>query len=413
MTSFFRLILILLFSFLVSPLYAASFDCNKATTEKAKAICTSAYEGDVDAQFEFGKLFAVGQIIVRDYKQAAFWFLKAAEQGHSGAQWALGLMYDYGEGVEQNYERAVYWHTKAAGQGDARAQNELGLLYRDGKGVEQNFKQATYWLSKAAEQGQSESQSVLGLMYYDGLGVEQDDKQAVYWLSKAAEQGIIEAQFKIESIQFEKSYEQLKSGYFFEAVAGFEAKANSNPLSYLYFFMSEPFLEIASDRYQEVNDEHKPKVVRACDALIEGFPEIIKYWENDAPLYAGLFVCKGFLDESLLEKADLENDPLAKFLKAFVMLADNPPPAESSDLLLNSALYGFCPAMAFKAFLDLDEKREDTAYGWYRAYQKFGCPVTLFESEFDNYSKPDQEFAQNLADDILKRIQDNVRELQK
>ena len=35
----FRLVLILLFSFLVSPLYAASFDCNKATTETKRAIC--------------------------------------------------------------------------------------------------------------------------------------------------------------------------------------------------------------------------------------------------------------------------------------------------------------------------------------------------------------------------------------
>lgn len=40
MTSFFRFIPILLFSFLVSPLYAASFDCNKATTETEKAICS-------------------------------------------------------------------------------------------------------------------------------------------------------------------------------------------------------------------------------------------------------------------------------------------------------------------------------------------------------------------------------------
>ena len=53
------------------------------------------------------------------------------------------------------------------------------------------------------------------------------------------------------------------------------------------------------------------------------------------------------------------------------------------------------------------------AYAWNLATQKFGCPVTLFESDFDNYSKPDQEFAQNLADDILKMIRDNIRELQK
>ena len=53
------------------------------------------------------------------------------------------------------------------------------------------------------------------------------------------------------------------------------------------------------------------------------------------------------------------------------------------------------------------------AYAWNLVTQKFGCPVTLFESDFYNYSNPDKEFAQNLADDILKRIQDNVRELQK
>lgn len=36
----FRLIPIFLSSCLMSPLYAASFDCNKATTETKKAICT-------------------------------------------------------------------------------------------------------------------------------------------------------------------------------------------------------------------------------------------------------------------------------------------------------------------------------------------------------------------------------------
>lgn len=37
----FRFLLILFFSFLMSPLYAASFDCNKANTETEKAICSS------------------------------------------------------------------------------------------------------------------------------------------------------------------------------------------------------------------------------------------------------------------------------------------------------------------------------------------------------------------------------------
>ena len=44
----FRLVIILLFSFLVSPVYAASFDCSKATTETEKAICDHIELGDLD-----------------------------------------------------------------------------------------------------------------------------------------------------------------------------------------------------------------------------------------------------------------------------------------------------------------------------------------------------------------------------
>ena len=134
----------------MSPLYAASFDCNKATTETEKAICTSAYEGDVDAQYDLGIMYVVGEAVVQDYERAAYWISKAADKDHSGAQWTLGLMYEHGEGVEQNYERAVYWYTKSAEQGDARAQNELGLMYYNGKGVKQDYDQVRYWFSHRA-----------------------------------------------------------------------------------------------------------------------------------------------------------------------------------------------------------------------------------------------------------------------
>ena len=47
MISFFKLVSILLFSLLVSPLYAASFDCNKATTETEKVIYTDQSVGTI------------------------------------------------------------------------------------------------------------------------------------------------------------------------------------------------------------------------------------------------------------------------------------------------------------------------------------------------------------------------------
>ena len=87
------------------------------------------------------------------------------------------------------------------------------------------------------------------------------------------------------------------------------------------------------------------------------------------------------------------------------------------DIYMKAALVGYCPAMFFSAGVYLDENSEamikpspTIAYAWNLATQKFGCPVTLFESDFDNYSNQTKNF-QNLADDILKRIKDNVREL--
>ena len=80
---------------------------------------------------------------------------KLAEPSNSIAQFYLGLMYYLGKGVTQDYKQAVYWYTKAAEQGYPKAQFNLALMYDDGKGVTQDYKQAVYWYTKAAEQGRS------------------------------------------------------------------------------------------------------------------------------------------------------------------------------------------------------------------------------------------------------------------
>ena len=70
-----------------------------------------------------------------NYKQAAKWYLKAAEQGHLSAQHNLGYLYDNGVGVTQNYELALKWYKKAAEQGHASSQANLGLMYDNGSGT--------------------------------------------------------------------------------------------------------------------------------------------------------------------------------------------------------------------------------------------------------------------------------------
>jgi len=116
-----------------------------------------AEKGDINAQFNLGLMYANGQRVPQDYKQAVYWLTKAAEQGLAGAQSYLVLMYAEGQGVPQDYKQAVYWLTKAAEQGDASAQFNLGWMYGEGQGVPQNNKLAYVWFSLAAVGGNADA----------------------------------------------------------------------------------------------------------------------------------------------------------------------------------------------------------------------------------------------------------------
>ena len=54
-----------------------------------------------------------------------------AEQGDAEAQFNLGVMYANGEGVPQDYAEAVKWYPKAAEQGDEYAKEWLEKNAKD------------------------------------------------------------------------------------------------------------------------------------------------------------------------------------------------------------------------------------------------------------------------------------------
>ena len=154
----------------------------------------AAEQGHAQAQSNLGIMYSQGQGVEKDYNEAVKWCRKAAEQGNEQAQGMLGVMYSKGQGVEQDYNEAVNWCRKAAEQGNEQAQGMLGVMYSKGQGVEQDYKEAVNWCRKAAEQGNEQAQAMLGVMYSKGQGVEQDYKEAVKWYRKAAEQGNGQAQ---------------------------------------------------------------------------------------------------------------------------------------------------------------------------------------------------------------------------
>ena len=80
--------------------------------------------------------------------------LVEAESGLKDAQYRLGVIYATGHGVERNYKAAAKWYGKAADQGHADAQADLGFLLASGRGVTRDT-EAAYLLWRLSSLGGS------------------------------------------------------------------------------------------------------------------------------------------------------------------------------------------------------------------------------------------------------------------
>ena len=79
--------------------------------------------------------------------------LKSANQGDARAQNVVGYMYAGGEDVPKNDKEAVKWYRRAAEQGDARAQYNLANMYDMGRGVPEDTVMAYIWANLASANG--------------------------------------------------------------------------------------------------------------------------------------------------------------------------------------------------------------------------------------------------------------------
>lgn len=121
----------------------------------------SAEQGNAEAQFYMGCVYANGDGVPKDDAQALLWYRKAAAQKHSGAQNNLGWMYDQGRGVPKDSAEAANWYLKAAQNGSAVAQNNMGVNYENGTGVEKSITESIRWYEAAAAQGHEDAKKNL------------------------------------------------------------------------------------------------------------------------------------------------------------------------------------------------------------------------------------------------------------
>ena len=125
---------------------------------------------------------------------------------HSGicnrhAQFQIAWDYNAGEGVDQDYKQAMYWYLKAAAQESVGAYVNIGYMYKHGQGVEKDYQAAFEWFTKAAECDNATAWYNLAIMYHYGEGRPVDLRQALDLYRKAQSSGTRDVSQKIREIE--------------------------------------------------------------------------------------------------------------------------------------------------------------------------------------------------------------------
>ena len=132
-----------------------------------------------------------------------------ASRGDGDAELQMGLRYAEGEGVVKNDKEAALWFEKAARHNNAEAQYRYGLALLQGRGVVQDYKAAFHWIEQPARRGHSQAQYNLGELYRYGTGIGRDPARAYLWFNLAAAQGLEPAAKARDSLVWQLKPEQI------------------------------------------------------------------------------------------------------------------------------------------------------------------------------------------------------------
>ena len=113
--------------------------CDKSETMKTshpavvlfEKTLAEAKDGDAVAMVNLGVMYANGEGVVKDDKEAVKWYRKAAELGNAGAMNNLGFKYANGEGVIEDAVEAYGWFNVAAANGYKRTAELREMIKND------------------------------------------------------------------------------------------------------------------------------------------------------------------------------------------------------------------------------------------------------------------------------------------
>jgi TPR repeat protein len=147
-----------------------------------------------------------------DYETAMAECQPLADEGNVDAMFCVGQMYANGFGVAMNDELALKWYGLAAGEGHPEALYRLALMHANGWGVAMNDVPAAGFYRLAAGFGYMPAQAAMGFCYKHGAGVEKDLVKAYMWFDIAAHNGDLSAGAERDKVGDRLTPEQLQAG---------------------------------------------------------------------------------------------------------------------------------------------------------------------------------------------------------
>jgi TPR repeat protein len=161
------------------------------------------YKNRISVEKILGLTYKNEKSVKKDFKIAAYWLEKAANNGHSTAIYDLGCLYFNGNGVKSDiyYQKAFELFKKSAEEEYSDGIMMLGYCYCHGVGINIDREKAVELYQKAANLGNGKAQYYLAISYEKGNGTEKDIDKAIYWYIKSARQGDLWAQERLEKLK--------------------------------------------------------------------------------------------------------------------------------------------------------------------------------------------------------------------
>lgn len=133
----------------------SSVDPNSIDDPQVSRLREDARRGDTGAQFLLGFLYANGQGLKQDYRNAVRWYTQAAERGHIEAQISLGMMFSEGQGVDRDIRQAIRWYEMAAARGNCDVLMILAEVFAGSGGQSGNLEESYKWMLLAEANGRN------------------------------------------------------------------------------------------------------------------------------------------------------------------------------------------------------------------------------------------------------------------